>query len=214
MNRLLFLVGALLAFSSCATVQQNIDARTYLAKCHYEFAGLTVTGVRFASGILIDSVDLSVQVKVTNPTDRDVALDHADLVFSLDKNQVLETAHKKFVRIAPQGSASEPVAVTVPFAGVIKSLGHKPETLGVQAKLWVTLLVGKDTWETPLVIPVSVTVPIPYDQINAFVAKKQKELDDEAAALAKKKAEDAAAQAKKAADAANAALPPIPTPHF
>lgn len=209
--------------ASCSTLQQNIDARTYLAKCQYEFAGLTVTGVTFSSGILIDSVDLKVQVKITNKTDRDVALDHADLKFFLDKNPILETAHKNFVRIAPKASSTEPVAVTLPFGGIVKTLGHRPETIGVKAKLWVTLLVGKATWETPLVIPVEVEVPVPYDQIDALVAAKKKQLEDEAAAQAKKAADEAAAkaadEAKKAAQdatskAADAAKKALPTVHF
>jgi hypothetical protein len=214
--------ASLVFLASCATVQQNIDARAYLAKCHYDFAGLSVTGVKFSSGILIDSVDLKVDVKVTNTTDKDVALDHAELAFSLDKNPILETAHKNFVRIAPAGSATEAVAVTLPFGGIVKTLGHRPEKVGVKAKLWVTLLVGKDTWETPLVIPVEVEVPIPYDQIDAFVAQKQKQLQDEAAAQAKKAADEAAAKAAqeaaaKAAEAAKNALPAapsVPSVHF
>ena len=190
------LFGILLA--SCATVQQNIDARAYLAKCRFEYAGLNVTGVTFSSGILIDAVDLVVKVKITDTTDRDVALDHAEFSFFLDKNPVLEVAHKNFVRIAPQASATEPIAVGLPFGGIVKTLGHRPETLGVKAKLWVTLLVGKATWETPLVIPVEVEVPVPYDQIDAFVAQKKKQLEDEAAAQAKKAATEAADSVKKA----------------
>jgi hypothetical protein len=210
-NLLLLLGGLAVALTSCATVQQNIDARTYLAKCRYEFAGLSVTGVTFSSGIIVDSVDLSVRVKVTNTTDRDVALDHADLAFFLDKNPVLETAHKNFVRIAPAASATEPVAVTLPFGGIVKTLGHRPEVIGVKAKLWVTLLVGKSTWETPLVIPVDVEIPVPYDQIDAFVAKKKQELEAQAAAAAKKAADDAAA---KAAEAAKNLVPAVPTLKF
>jgi len=210
MKQILFVLTAALLLGSCATVKQNIDARAYLAKCHYDFAGLKVTGVKFASGILIDAVDLDVRVKITNTTDRDVALDHADLAFFLDKNPVLETAHKNFVRIAPTQAAVETVAVEVPFGGILKTLGHRPERLGLKAKLWVTLLVGKSTWETPLVIPVEVEVPIPYDQIDAFVAQKQKELEAQAAqaaeAAAKKAAEAAVEAAKKAAqEAADAA---------
>jgi hypothetical protein len=170
---------------SCATVQQNIDARTFLAKCRYEYAGLKVTGVQFSTGTLIDSIDLEARVKITNTTDRDVALDHADLSFFLDKNHVLDAAHKSFVRIVPNASSTEPVAVGLPFAGILKSLGHRPETIGIKAKLWVTLLVGKDTWETPVVIPLEVEVPVPYDQIDPFVAQRKKHLEEEAAAKAR-----------------------------
>jgi len=196
----LLLVGTLVLSASCATFQQNLDARTFLTRCQYEFAGIQVTGVTFRSGVLIDAVDFAVSVKVTNPTDRDVALDHADLSFFLDKNPVLDASHARFVRIAPSASAVEPVGVRLPFAGIVQTLGHRPETLGVKAKLWVTLLVGKATWETPIVIPVEVEVPVPYAQIDAFVAQKQKELEAEAATRAQ-----AAAQA--AAEAAQKALP-------
>ena len=185
-SKLFPLAVACVLVISCATVQQNIDARTYLAKCKYEYAGLNVTGVEFSSGILIDSVSFDVRVKITNTTDRDVALDHADLSFFLDGNHVLDAAHKRFVRIEPETFSTETVAVGLPFAGVMKSIGHRPQTLGVKAKLWVTLLVGKDTWETPVVIPLEVEVPIPWDQIDVYVAQKKKQMEDEAAERARK----------------------------
>jgi hypothetical protein len=189
---------SVLMVSSCATVKQNIDARTYLSKCQYEYAGSRITGVKFSTGTLIDSVDLELKVRITDTTDRDVALDHADLSFFLDKNPVLEVAHKNFVRIAPKASSTETIAAGLPFAGVLKTLGHRPQTLGIKAKLWVTLLVGKDTWETPVMMPIEVNVPVPYDQIDAFVAQRTKQLENEAAA--------------KAAAAAKDALPSIPVP--
>jgi len=184
-KRFVFLALAAMALSSCATVTQNVDARTYLAKCKYEYAGIKVTGVEFSSGILIDAVDFDVRVKITDTTDRDVALDHADLAFYLDSNHVLDAAHKRFVRIPSQAFSTETVAVGVPFAGVLKTAGHRPQTIGVKAKLWVTLLVGKDTWETPIVIPLEGSFPIPWDQIDAYVANKKKQIEEQAAAKAK-----------------------------
>jgi len=199
MKKAAFLLGlAGLLLASCATVQQNIDARAYLAKCRYEFEGLKVTGVTFSTGTIIDTVDFIVMLKITDTTDRDVALDHAQLAFYLDANHVLDAAHNRFVRIAAGASSTEPVAVGIPFAGVLKSLGHRPEKLGIKAKLWVTLLIGKATWETPIVIPVSVEIPIPWDQIDAYVAQREKQLEAEAAA--------------KAAAAAKKVLPPVQTP--
>jgi hypothetical protein len=177
--------AAVVLVTSCATVKQNIDARTFLAKCKYEYVGVKVTGVQFSSGIMIDRVDFDVRVKITDTTDRDVALDHADVAFFLDKNHVLDAAHKKFVRIAPQASSTETVSAGIPFGGVIKTLGHRPEIIGVKAKLWVTLLVGKDTWETPIVIPLEADFPIPWDQIDVYVAQKKKQMADDAAAKAK-----------------------------
>lgn len=207
MKRFLLLLGTSFLLASCATVQQNIDARTYLTRCQYEFAGWKVTGVTFSSGIVVDAVDLEVRVKVTNPTDKDVALDHAEVSFFLDKNPVLDLAHQKFLRVAPQTASTDPLAVRLPFSGIVKTLGHRPEVIGVKAKLWVTLLVGKDTWETPLVIPVDLEVPVPYDQIDAFVAQRKKQIEDEAAARAAEAAAKAAEEAKKA-------LPPVPSLSF
>jgi hypothetical protein len=116
---------AAILVTSCATVKQNIDARTYLAKCTYEFAGLKVTGVRFSSGILIDSVDLDARVTITNTTDRDVALDHAEIAFFLDANHVLDVAHERFVRIAPAAASTETVAAGLPFAGIEDEAAEK-----------------------------------------------------------------------------------------
>ena len=195
-SRLIAVALATALVSSCATVKQNIDARTYLAKCRYEYAGINVTGVQFTSGILIDTVSFDVRVKITDTTDRDVALDHADLAFFLDKSHVLDASHKNFVRIPPQAFSTETVAAGVPFAGVLKSLRHRPSTIGVKARLWVTLLVGKDTWETPIVVPLEGEFPIPWDQIDACVAKKKKQLEDDAAAKAR------------------SALPSVKTPHL
>ena len=185
-SKLLLLALAGFLLISCSTVQQNIDARAYLAKCKYEYAGLNVTGVAFSSGILIDSVDFDVRVKITNTTDRDVAFDHADLSFFLDRNHVLDVAHQRFVRIIPGAFSTETVAVGLPFGGFMKTPGRRPQTLGVKAKLWVTLLIGKDTWETPLVVPLEVEVPIPWDQIDVYVAQKKKQMEEEAAEKARK----------------------------
>jgi len=189
MNKFL-LLGAAFVLASCATVQQNIDARKYLEKCKYEYDGLDVRDVHFSSGILIDSVDFTVKVKITDTTDRDVALDHADLDFFLDGNEVIQTKHKRFVRLAPQESTTEPIAATLPIGGILKTLGHRPETMEVKAKLWVTLLVGKDTWKTPIVIPVDYSMPVPWDKIDAFVDKKKKELEAKAADEAKSAAKN------------------------
>lgn len=190
-------LSAVLLLASCATVQQNIDARAYLARCQFDYAGVSVTGVTFSSGVLIDRVDLAVRLKITNPTDRDVALDHAQVSLFLDKNPVLDLAHQKFTRVATKTSVVDTVAAGLPFGGIVKTLGHRPERLGVKAKLWVTLLVGKDTWETPLVVPVDLEIPVPYDQIESFVEKRKKDLEAEAADRVKKAAEKAAASAKK-----------------
>jgi len=192
-------LAAMLA-SSCATVQQNVDARTYLAKCKYEYAGLTVTGVHFSSGIDVDTVDLRVLVKITDTTDKDVALDHAAFALFLDASHVLDVAHNRFVRIAPKAFSTEPVDVGLPFGGIVKSLGHKPQKIGIKAKLWVTILIGKSTWETPVVIPLEVEMPVPYDQIDKFVAQRKQELEKEAA--------------DKAANAAKSVLPSVQPPHF
>lgn len=207
------LLASLFLLSSCATVQQNIDARAVLAQCRYDYSGVSVTGIQFGSGIAIDSVDFNVLVKITNPTKTDAAVDHANLSFFLDKHPVLDLAHPQFVRIPAGKSEVNTVAVTLPFSGIAATLGHRPEVIGVKAKLWMTLLVGKDTWETPVVIPVEFDVPIPYDQIDALVMAKKKELEDqakkEAELAAKKTAEEAS---KRAADAVRSTLPSAP--HF
>lgn len=218
-----FALGCLcLLATSCATIKQNVDARALLAKCKYEYAGISATGVKFGDGLSIASVDFDVKLKVTNTVDRDVAIDHAEFAFYLDANHILDLGHERFARIAPSNSSVEPIAVALPFADITKTLGHRPEKIGVKAKIWVTLLVGKDTWETPLMIPVEVEMAIPYDQIDAIVAQKKKQLEADAAAKAKSEAD---AQAKAAVQAASQAqskveqaaqklVPAVKTPHF
>lgn len=182
MKKVLPLVGlAGLLLASCATVHENIDARAYLARCKYQFAGLAITGVTFTTGTIINTVNTEVFVKVTDPTHRDVALDHAQFAFYLDNNHVLDAAHQRFVRIPAGTSHTAEVAADIPFPGVVKSLGHPPKVLQVRAKLWVTLLVGKSNWVTPIVIPITVNYPIPYNKIDQYVAQRQKQLEQEAA---------------------------------
>jgi len=193
-------IACSIALCSCATVKQNIDARALLASCKYEYAGITVTGVNFAEGLEIESVNLDVKIKITNTVDKDIALDHAELSLYLDANHILDLGHKRFARVAPASSVVEPVAVGVPFSGIVKTLGHRPEKIGIKAKLWVTLLAGKDTWETPIAIAADVELPIPYDQIDAFVAEKRKQLEAEAAA--------------KVQEEAKKLVPAIPLPKF
>jgi hypothetical protein len=195
-NHAIALFGACLLLGSCATVKQNVDARALLAKCRYEYAGIDVTGVDFGKGIEIDSVDFDVRVKIENTVDKDIAVDHAALSFDLDRNHVLDLAHNRFVRIAPAAAAVEPVSVKLPFAGMIKSLGHRPEKIGLHAKLWVTLLVGKETWETPIMLPIDVEVPIPYDRIDAIIAQRKQQLEDEAKAKISKEASKLAPEVK------------------
>jgi hypothetical protein len=198
--------AALLALGSCATVKQNLDARSLLAKCQYEYAGISVSGVKFGEGVEIASVDFDVNVKVTNTADKDIAVDHAEFSFYLDGNRVLDIGHERFARLAPASSSVEPIAAGIPFSGILKALGHRPEKIGVKAKLWVTILVGKDSWESPLVVPLEVEVAIPYDQIDVLVAQKKRELEDAAKAKLEAEAE------RQAAEAAKKLLPSAP--HF
>lgn len=126
-SRFLLLLAPLFLLG-CASLQQNIDARKLLTECKYEYAGVKLDEISF-SGIVPQSADLIVKVKITNPNSRPVALDHATL--------------------------------------------------------WVTLLIGDKTWETPLSIPFDFQVPVPWDQIDKAVAKKTKGLKDQAEKAAK-----------------------------
>ena len=154
----------LLAFcaliTSCATCVANIEARTYLAKCKYELAGLSVVAVE------LSSVDFEAKVKITNPTDRDVALDHADLSFFLDQNHVLDVTHPNFVRIPTKSASTEAIEVKLPVWDVVKALGHRPQTFSIRGKLWLAVLVGRDTWVTPIAVPIETKVTFPWDQIG------------------------------------------------
>jgi len=194
------LLAGLLLATSCATVQQNVDARTFLAQCQYEFVDVQVKDVTFSSGVLIDQVRLVVRLKITNPTKKDVALDHAQLGVLLDKNPVLDLAHTRFTRVAAGSSQTDGVEVVVPWSGIVKTLGHRPEVLGIDAKLWVSLLVGASTWETPIVVPLKAEFRIPYDQVDRLVAEQQRKLEAEAR--------------DKAAEAARSVLPPTPSLKF
>lgn len=180
---LLFLLASF-SLAGCATLQQNVDARKLLAECQYEFAGVKLDKVTF-SGLVPHSADLIVKVKISNPNDRPVALDHATFQFYNGDSHLFDARHDRFVQISPSGSKSEPIKVTLPLAGVLELAGKRPEVLDVHATLWVTLLIGDKTWETPLSVPFDFRVPLPWDQIDRAVAKKAKALKDQAEKAAK-----------------------------
>jgi len=174
MKRLLLLLAVLCGFvlSSCETLKQNIDARANLAKCQYELSGVELKQVNFGAGPSVDSLALDVLVKVTNKAGTDVAIDHVDGTVLLDKNEIVRLTHKKFSRIAPNVTLVEPVAVTLPFKGIINQIGKRPETIGVKARIWVVLLVGSATLETPIAFDVEINVPVPYDAIQSALDKE------------------------------------------
>lgn len=196
MKASLILIPFVLLLTGCATIKQNIDARANLAKCQYEFAGIDLKSLKFGSGAEVDSLFFDVKIKVTNKADSDVAIDHVNTDYFLDQNHILGLDHNVFTRIPAAQAKVDSLTVELPFKGILNQIGKKPENITVKAKLWLTLLVGKDTWETPVVFALDITVPIPYDKIRELVEAEKKKLENEAKARAEAEARKAAEEAK------------------
>ena len=203
MSKILFsMLLTLVLFSSCGVVKQNIDARANLAKCAYKFERVDLTDVKLGGQFVLEAVDFDVVFSMQNNSPTDVALDHLEGDILLDKkNKVLALAHKKFIRVKPKASVTEKIATEIPFAGIINQIGKRPEYLTVDANIWLTLLVGESNWEAPIPLPVSITVKIPWDQIDAKIEQKKQEAKDAADKAAKEKAAEEERKAKEKADA-------------
>lgn len=182
------LVGGVALSMACSTVDQNIKARKNIEKCKFEFNDLKVNKIEF-EGISPKQVDFDVFLKITNPTEDDVVLDQVDADIYLDGKKTTTINHKKFMRIKGKESAIEKIELNLPGAELLNLVGKRPETMTVDAKIFVNVLIGSVTLETNIAVPVKKTFPIPWDKIDEQIAKQK--------GGAVEKAEDKAVDAKK-----------------
>ncbi|GEM_PF-1259208 len=190
----IFLFGA-----SCQTVQDNVDARKNLAKCTYEFDRIELRKVEIG-GVRLQTMDFNVFVKITNNSPTDVALDKVEGDIFLDEHKTINISHKKFLRIKPGESASEPIVLHIPFASALKTIGHRPENLTVAVKIYMTLMLKEKHITSPYPLDVEKTFPIPWDQINAEIKKQSGQIEEKKAEVqekAKDKISDQTEAAKK-----------------
>lgn len=158
--------------TGCSTIKQNVDARKNLVNCKYEFEKLEPVDVTL-NGLSVENVNFDVYLKIINTTKSDAALDRVEGDVLLDALKMTDIDHKKFLRIRASETVVDKISIGVALNNAIKSLGKKPETITVSAKVYVSLLIGDSTIETPIAITVTKTFPIPYDKINEMVEQKK-----------------------------------------
>ncbi|TAL35424.1 MAG: hypothetical protein EPN93_10350 [Spirochaetes bacterium] len=166
---LLFMVlAACAAMLSCGTVDQNIRARKNIEKCKFELNDLKLNRIEF-NGIAPKQADFDLFLKITNPTEDDVVLDRVEADIYLDRDKTTSIEHKKFLRLKGKDSAIEKIDLSLPASALFKLAGKRPETVTVDAKVFVNILIGSFTLETSISVPVKKTFPIPWDKIDAEI---------------------------------------------
>jgi len=161
----------LLFATACGTLQQNIDARKNLAKCKYKFRKIELVKVSF-KGIKPKWVHFDAFLDITNKAKSEVALDSITGDIFLDRYKTSQIQHKHFVRIQPGEIKTEKVRLKVDFGKTLKAASKRPEKITLQAKVYMTIMIGSYTLKTPFAIKVRATFPIPWKEITRQ-AKKQ-----------------------------------------
>lgn len=126
--------------------------------------------------IKINHVLFDLYLKIKNTTDHEVVLDHLEADIYIDKTKVSKVNHKKFTRINPGKESVEKINVKVPFDEMKGFYLKKPKTITFDAKVYVNILIGDYTLETPWVISIKKTILIPYNKIQKIIDKKKNEI--------------------------------------
>jgi len=173
-------------------MDQNIQARKNLEKCTFELEDLKLNRIEF-EGIAPKLVDLDIYLKITNPTENDDVMDRVEADVFLDRTKTTNIEHKKFLRLKGRESSVERVLVELPAKALIKLAKERPETVTVDGKVYANILMGSFTLATSIPIPIRKTFPIPWDRIDAEIAKKK----GQAVEKAEDKAKDLTKDLKK-----------------
>jgi hypothetical protein len=163
------LLTAAALLSSCSVVDQNLKAREMLLKCRYELERLEFVRVEFKDRIVPERVWFNAWVVIENVTEDEVALDRAEADLWLEGNKLSSVENTNFLRIRPGAKGTAVIPVSLGFDAIADSLDRRPDNITVEAKLFLTLLIGKMTLETPVEFGVKKTFPIPYDSIDKAV---------------------------------------------
>lgn len=159
---------------SCATVEQNIIARKNLEKCEFRFINIVPERVNI-SGTSIESVDFTVNLEVNNKSDGEVVLDRVEGDIILDENKAASISRSDLSRIPAGEIKVEPINVNVPFKDAIKAASGMPDEIIVKARVYVNILIGYYTLNTPVVFRVERTFPVPYDRIKEMAVEQGRE---------------------------------------
>jgi len=162
----------LIAYTGCSTVDQNVKARKNIGKCKFDFSGIEFNKLNMGEKGPA-SIDLTALLTIANPNDSDVVVDHVNADIYLEQKKVGTLQHKNFVRIKAGSSAVERIAVNVPFSAGLLLTGKRPETLTIDATVYINILVGNYTLPTPAAMPVKKTVPVPWDKIDRDLSSKK-----------------------------------------
>ncbi|MFC1670171.1 hypothetical protein ACFL20_07230 [Spirochaetota bacterium] len=165
----------LMAFTvGCGTIKQNIKARQNLKKCKFKFEKVTFDKISFKKKIIPKAVNLDLFLKITNPTKDDVALDKVRAVVYLDRIKTTKLKHNKFVRIEAKNSSVEKIDIKIPMSA-LKNFTRKkrPKNTIIDGKVFINLLVGDSVIKTDFFVRIKASLPIPWKEIDAAIAKRK-----------------------------------------
>ncbi len=172
MKKALILIALLSLFStSCGTLQQNIQARKNLAKCKYDFKKLELVKVSL-KGLKPKWVHFDGYLEITNRAGSEVALDRVEGDIYLDRYKTSKISHPRFVRIPAGEKKTEKIRLKVDFGKTLKAASRRPENITIEAKVYMTIMIGTITLKTPIAITVKQTFPIPWGEIKKQVKKQ------------------------------------------
>ena len=206
LKKITFILSLFLLTSSCSMISQNIKARKNLAKCDYEVKEIVLEEIKFSNQIVLNNQDIidikktphlaiikvlpqikntnfklkinhmrfDIKLEVINKTLSDVALDRVEADIFIDNSKITNIKHRKFIKIKPKKSIITAIEMKAPFDEM--SFDGKPKTITIVGKIYLTILYGKSTLKTPLILSIKKTVPIPYDLISNQIKKKKEQI--------------------------------------
>jgi len=168
---IIFILLIIISSTACETLQQNLQARKNLAKCKYTFKKINLVRVEL-KGITPKWVHFDAYLNIKNNAASDVALDRVTGDIFLDNYNTSQFQHKHFITIKPGFTKTEKIRVKVDFAKALKALSGKPKNITLQAKVYMTIVIGKITLKTPFAFKVKQTFPIPWRAIQRQITRK------------------------------------------
>lgn len=103
-------------------------------------------------------------------------MDRVDADLFLKDKKAGKIQHKNFVRIKAGESSSEKVAINIPFSDTMLFTEKRPDTLTVDALVYLSLLAGTTDISTPIPVHVKKDIPIPWDKIDKQVNSREDEI--------------------------------------
>lgn len=157
----LVLAVLLCTVQGCSTVDANVAARKNLMKCRYAMEDIKLIKLE-RKGISLRAVQCDIFLRITNASDSDVMLDRIEGRLYLDDKAAGTFQHRRSLRVAQGSSVVERFRVRVPFVKAVRAISALPDNLRVDADVYINLIIGSATVNTPFKANVSRSFKIPY----------------------------------------------------